>query len=501
MKDTEHKEPKKELSNIRPKKVSLVDLGANNEIFFVAKGFRMKKEDDGEPTELAKAVDSFLQGITTRVTTLKDWLNSAEVDDEGTVPQQVSDVLKRTRDSVREVNMSFLDEFSLENMRVPGDVRDKVVTMLDVVTEKIVSANEAVNKSSEEVSEEFVKSLSEVISALDSVEVEMAVWSTAYVNGLPDSAFLYVKSGGKKDSEGKTTPRSNRKFPYKDKNGKVDLPHLRNAIARIPQAKGLSDDEKKKLQAKARKILAANTEKRAEGAMREEIMELIKSAGEVELDIEVVKKKLTGAMAGLKTVMDSLSIDTGGSRDFWDLRYKISNAISELIDAAALQGIVGFSEKSANPHGEEGEKETAMSEKETEKSVEEETAKSSDSSEKKTEKTEKTVEAEPKEETKEKSTATPVDDKKSLTDAITAAVASAVAPISEKLDELNAEVQKQKTEVEKMANERAVAKGGAPDETQGNVETDTDSGPRSMFSGIMPDHLKGVYSHGEKIKD
>lgn len=84
-----------------------------------------------------------------------------------------------------------------------------------------------------------------------------AVWTTAYMNNLPDSSFLFVESGGKKDGEGKTVPRGKRHFPYKDANGKVDLPHLRNAIARIPQsnAPGLNKDA---LQARARKLLSSN---------------------------------------------------------------------------------------------------------------------------------------------------------------------------------------------------------------------------------------------------
>jgi len=86
-------------------------------------------------------------------------------------------------------------------------------------------------------------------------QITKAVWTTAFVNDLPDSAFLYVASGGEKDAEGKTVPRSLRKFPYKDEGGKVDLPHVRNAIARIPQATGISADEKEKLQGKARGIL------------------------------------------------------------------------------------------------------------------------------------------------------------------------------------------------------------------------------------------------------
>jgi HK97 family phage prohead protease len=89
---------------------------------------------------------------------------------------------------------------------------------------------------------------------MDAID-ERAVWSTAYVNDLPDSAFLYVEDGGQKDSEGKTTPRSLRHFPYKDANGDVDLPHLRNALARIPQSK-LPAELKERLTKKAQALLA-----------------------------------------------------------------------------------------------------------------------------------------------------------------------------------------------------------------------------------------------------
>lgn len=84
---------------------------------------------------------------------------------------------------------------------------------------------------------------------------QRAVWSTAYVNNLSDSSFLYVESGGKKDSEGKTVPRTLRHFPYKDANGNVDLPHLRNALARIPQS-NLPADVKASLTKKAQALLA-----------------------------------------------------------------------------------------------------------------------------------------------------------------------------------------------------------------------------------------------------
>lgn len=87
-------------------------------------------------------------------------------------------------------------------------------------------------------------------------ELEKAVWTTKFINNLPDSSFAYIESGGKKDSEGKTKPRTLRHLPYKDASGKVDLPHLRNAIARAPRVKGISAEKAKAIQDKLRKILA-----------------------------------------------------------------------------------------------------------------------------------------------------------------------------------------------------------------------------------------------------
>jgi len=75
------------------------------------------------------------------------------------------------------------------------------------------------------------------------------VWEPAYVNDLPDSSFAVIEPRGKKDGEGKTVPRSLRHLPFKDKDGKVDLPHLRNALARLSQTK-LSPELKEKARKK-----------------------------------------------------------------------------------------------------------------------------------------------------------------------------------------------------------------------------------------------------------
>lgn len=125
---------------------------------------------------------------------------------------------------------------------------------------------------------------SEVADVIDGEEEkEFTEWSTAYMNSLPDSSFLYIESGGKKNSEGKTEPLSNRHLPYKDANGKLDLPHLRNAIARIPQMVGCTPAQKDALQARARGLLAGASKmselSKFEAAKLSEAMAVLEKAG------------------------------------------------------------------------------------------------------------------------------------------------------------------------------------------------------------------------------
>lgn len=93
-----------------------------------------------------------------------------------------------------------------------------------------------------ELADEDEKKEDLFIEELQKQTKEYEVWSRAFINDLPDAAFAVILPGGEKDEEGKTTPRSLRKLPHHNKNVKhpnehdsVDLPHLRNALARLPQ--------------------------------------------------------------------------------------------------------------------------------------------------------------------------------------------------------------------------------------------------------------------------
>lgn len=83
----------------------------------------------------------------------------------------------------------------------------------------------------------------------------MSDWSTAYVNSMPDSHFLYVRPGGRTERMGGrvyTIPRSLRMFPYKNKEGHIDRDHLANARARLAQSHtDLSEAKREQLYRKA----------------------------------------------------------------------------------------------------------------------------------------------------------------------------------------------------------------------------------------------------------
>ena len=83
------------------------------------------------------------------------------------------------------------------------------------------------------------------------------------MNGLPDSSFLYIEPGGAKDRDGNTLPRSLRHFPVKDASGAVDMAHLRNAMAMIPQS-NIPDAVKASCTAKAEKMLGQGNRQNAE---------------------------------------------------------------------------------------------------------------------------------------------------------------------------------------------------------------------------------------------
>lgn len=116
--------------------------------------------------------------------------------------------------------------------------------------------------------------------------VAKAEWSTADVNNLSDDAFLYIAPGGEKDADGKTVPRSLRYFPVYNANGNVDLPHLRNALARIGQAnipQAAKDAARDKAEALLKKV-TADTKANADVVAKSIVRDNRKSADVFSMD-------------------------------------------------------------------------------------------------------------------------------------------------------------------------------------------------------------------------
>ncbi|MCM8808166.1 MAG: hypothetical protein NC926_09575, partial [Candidatus Omnitrophica bacterium] len=140
----------------------------------------------------------------------------------------------------------YHDELLQENIHfytIDFEKEDKyMIEELKKELEEIKKKYEELRNFFLEIANEDEKKEDLFIEELRGKTKEYEVWSRAFINDLPDAAFAVILPGGEKDEEGKTTPRSLRKLPHHNKNVKnpnehdsVDLPHLRNALARLPQ--------------------------------------------------------------------------------------------------------------------------------------------------------------------------------------------------------------------------------------------------------------------------
>jgi len=94
------------------------------------------------------------------------------------------------------------------------------------------------------------------ISQRSVLDEDRTKWTTAFINSLPNGSFACVERAY---TAGKTADKNCRHLPFKDKAGKVDLPHLRNAFARVnqikPVYKGDGAESKETLVARAQSTL------------------------------------------------------------------------------------------------------------------------------------------------------------------------------------------------------------------------------------------------------
>jgi len=195
-------------------------------------------------------------------------------------------------------------------------------------------------------------------------------WSTAYKNSLPDSAFAVVY---------KEDDKTVRKLPYKDQKGKIDVPHLRNAMARLPQS-----DLKPTIRAKAMKTL-----KNVAGRYLESYQ--TKSAKYMQEAIAKYKQEDTDKVEAIIQTLKELA---GNKKPDEDVHITVKS-ISYLIDD--LEGIKEYLTEDAEEEPKPGEENDEESDTEQDTSKEEETDPDKSDVEKEPETKDEKVEEKPEE--------------------------------------------------------------------------------------------------------
>jgi len=144
-----------------------------------------------------------------------------------------------------EVALEAVDEVKKE---------ETVEVAKEVVEELKKEETTLVAKEVEEKKEEVVEQ-AKADETPSETDEEKAEWTTEYINTLPNSSFAVIEPAY---LEGKTEDKNCRHLPFKNENGEVDLPHYRNALARVNQIKPITDSISEE---ELRKQAAAELEK------------------------------------------------------------------------------------------------------------------------------------------------------------------------------------------------------------------------------------------------
>lgn len=128
----------------------------------------------------------------------------------------------------------------------------------------------------------------------ESDDAAKAAESAKTQNDLPDSAFAHIEPGGRKDAEGKTTPRSLRHYPVHDKE------HADNAAARASGQLESGDADAKRIARAAMPKIKAAQDKFGEGASKGDVQEALNGTAEPEIGghLDSGNSGLAGSVTG-----------------------------------------------------------------------------------------------------------------------------------------------------------------------------------------------------------
>ena len=239
-----------EITKIELFEVSIVGLPANAEAQFelVSKSFNTaiaeeirKREEENKVTEESKKVEESLveKDLTTGKLSGKDEKPKEEkVEDPKEEPKEenkeeaTAEVVEPKKEEVEEKpaeETPKAEEPKLEDVQKPEESEKST----EISDDKVVKSEEETIEKEEETKE--------------AENVEKADWTTAFINDLPDSAFAAIEPAYR---NGDTEDKRARHLPHHDaagdlggdkSNANLDLPHYRNALARVNQIKPITD--------------------------------------------------------------------------------------------------------------------------------------------------------------------------------------------------------------------------------------------------------------------
>ena len=247
---------------------------------------------------------------------------------EGTMAQSAADP-KRRKTTI----MNALNTFgSFLSMAI--DAVGSQAAKLEKPLKDAVPVNDCFSELFHHEFDSFVATVKGMMA--DGLLVQKAEWTTQYINSLPNSSFAVIETGYKDGMDKKA-----RHLPVKDDKGEVDIPHLRNALARFNQIKSvLGNDTDAELRARAQKTL----EPYAKEFLKAEQSVTVSEGGDTTIDeLNTTKQEIDNPEIG--------GMDMFADKD--EMRNFIIETVKEALKAEAEPVVEKLTEETEKTEGAE----------------------------------------------------------------------------------------------------------------------------------------------------
>lgn len=210
----------------------------------------------------------------------------------------------RTINVSENVNFNLLTEVIMKKKEFKQEDLPVIEDKEEIISTSDLEEKEDVNEKKEE-KEDADEEKQEESKAGEFIDEKK--WDRAFIDSLPDAAFAVVKKPVKNKATDRALPHHNENVKTGTENSTVDLPHLRNALARFEQVDWSVFGEAAKAKAKAHLIAHAKALKVGDYAESMEIDIDLKAVVEnLEAELEEKNKKISALEASYNQILDEV---------------------------------------------------------------------------------------------------------------------------------------------------------------------------------------------------